>query len=76
MHTPNVELIARICARCTEDSTSGCWNYSLSVNNSQYANTLRWALAMGGESEMVQGSRLAYTALKGQVTFSSTMLST
>ncbi len=64
---PNVALIERIRSRCTEDRISGCWNYGLSRNSSKYANTIRHALALGGDSEMMQGSRLAYVALKGQI---------
>src|SRR4029078_10482463 len=44
-----------------------CWNYQLSVNGSRYANTIRWAFDLGGDSEMIQGSRLAYTALRGPI---------
>ena len=64
---PNTKLLERIRSRCAEDKVSGCWEYKLSVNNSQYANTLRHAIELGGASEMVQGSRLVYTALKGEI---------
>jgi hypothetical protein len=64
---PNTALLERIRSRCVEDRNSGCWNYKLSVNSSHYANTIRHAFELGGESEMVQGSRLAYIALKGQI---------
>jgi hypothetical protein len=63
----NTKLIERIRSRCVEDPLSGCWEYRLSVNSSKYANTIRWALEMGGTSELVQGSRLAYSALKGEI---------
>jgi hypothetical protein len=44
-----------------------CWVYTLSSNNSGYANTRRFGFFLGGASEMVQGSRLAYSALKGDI---------
>ena len=64
---PNVGLIQRIRSRCVEDGNTGCWEYTLSVNGSRYANTIRWAFDLGGDSAMIQGSRLAYTALRGPI---------
>jgi len=64
---PNVALLEQIRGKCEEDPISGCWNYTLSANNSGYANTRRFGLSLGGNSEMVQGSRLAYTALRGAI---------
>jgi len=54
MEPVNTALLKQIRSKCTEDSTSGCWNYQLSANGSGYANTLRHAFAMGGESAMIQ----------------------
>ena len=67
MEPVNTKLIEHIRSRCTVDSTSDCWNYALSANGSGYANTIRHAFGMGGDSEMIQGSRLAYVALRGPI---------
>jgi HNH endonuclease len=65
--TPNVALLEQIRGKCREDPLSGCWLYELSVNNSGYANTRRFGAFLGGDSAMVQGSRLVYMALKGPI---------
>ena len=64
---PNSALLEQIRSKCEEDRNRGCWIYTLSANNSGYANTRRFGLFLGGESEMIQGSRLAYSALKGAI---------
>jgi hypothetical protein len=66
-HVSNTALIERIRAKCVENPISGCWEYSLSRNGSQYANTIRHARSLGGESEMIQSSRLAWSALRGPI---------
>ena len=65
--TPNLALIERIRAKCREDGLSGCWEYTLSRNSAMYANTIRHARSLGGESEMIQSSRLAWSALRGPI---------
>jgi hypothetical protein len=67
MHEVNTALLEQIRAKCKEDCNSGCWVYQLSSNSSGYANVRRFGYFLGGESEMVQGSRLAYMALKGPI---------
>ena len=65
--TVNTKLIERIRSRCDEDPVTGCWAYNLSTNSSGYGNTIRWAHDVGGDGDMIQGSRLAWTAMRGPI---------
>jgi hypothetical protein len=64
---PNTKLLEQLRSKCRVDRNTGCWVYTLSSNNSGYANTRRFGRFLGGDSAMVQASRLAYAALKGPI---------
>jgi HNH endonuclease len=64
---PNSKLLEQLRSKCKEDRITGCWIYTLSANNSGYANTRRFGVSLGGESEMIQGSRLAWSAVHGTI---------